>query len=289
MLRPVAARVAESVVLAEGRRLWRLNRQDALMPLARGQKLQVGAYLMLHDYAEAQLHTRRASMEEAHQAEEGWRFSCPGLTEEQVCQRGLRKPFSFDRDGQAALGHLVRICGALQRCGLRPPQRLLELGCGHGWLAEALATMGFEVCATTLSCREVEVSCARVEALRARGLPAALEYREAPMETVADAVADLLPFEAVVIYEALHHVYDWRRALTSAYRCLAPGGWLLICNEPNVLHPLVSYRMARLLGVQERGFSRRALRRQLRAAGFGEVVVLGNHLPLTSNWLAARR
>lgn len=193
MLRPLAAGLAGSALLAEGRRLWELNCQDVLLPLARGQKLQVGVYLMLEDYAEDRLHLRRPNMEEAHRAEKAWRFSCPGLTEEQVSRRGLRKPFTFDRDGQEALGHLVQICRALQRCRVAPPARLLELGCGHGWLAEALAVMGFEVCATTLSLREVEVSRARIDALRAKGLPAALEYREASMEAVDEVVAGQRP------------------------------------------------------------------------------------------------
>lgn len=100
---------------------------------------------------------------------------------------------------------------------------------------------------------------------------------------------DSVPFDAVIVCEALHHVYDWRRALGAAYACLGDGGWLLICNEPNVLHALVSYRLARLLGVQEVGFSRRELVRQLRAVGFKETVVLGRRLPLTSHWIAARR
>ena len=276
-------------MLAEGRRLWELNRQDLQLPLGRSQKLRIGAYIMLQDYSEDRLHLRQPSMEQAHRAETDWRFSCPGLTEEQICRRGLRKPFSFDRDGQAALGHLVRICLALQRCKVKPPQRLLELGCGHGWLAESLAIMGFEVCATTLSRREVEISRSRVDAIRAKGLTAELEYREASMEAIHSAVADRIPFDAIIVHEALHHVYDWRRALSSAHRCLGDGGWLLICNEPNVLHSFVSYRMARLTGVQERGFSRGELLRQLRAAGFKELVVLGNRLPLTKHWLAARR
>ena len=289
VLRPLAAGLATSALLAEGRRLWELNRQDLLVPLDRSQKLMVGAYLMIHDYARGRLRLRRETMEEAHRAEQDWRFSCPGLTEEQVSRRGLRKPFSFDSEGQAALMHLVRLAQALQRCGVKPPQRLLELGCGHGWLAEALAIMGFDVCATTLSPREVEVSRGRVDAIRAKGLDAALEYREASMESVHEAVGDRAPFDAAFVYEALHHVYDWRRALRSAHACLAAGGWLLLCNEPNVLHPLVSYRMARLLGVQELGFRRGELVRQLRAAGFREILNLSRRRPLSPHWIAARR
>ena len=188
----------------------------------------------------------------------------------------------------AALGHLPRICQALQRCDVRPPGRLLELGSGHGWLSEALAIMGYDVCATTLSRHEVEAARARVASIRAKGLPAHLEYREAAMESVDEAVSDLPLFDAAVVYEALHHVWDWRQALCAARRCLREGGWLFIVNEPSLLHPLVSYRMSRLLGVQEAGFLRGALLRELRRAGFCEVRVLGSRLPLAKHWLAAR-
>lgn len=259
-----------------------------LLPLDRGQKLQVGGYLILKDFAEDRLRLRQPTMEQAHRAEQDWRAACPGLTEEQVSQRGLRKPFSMEGDSMTALGHLPRICQALQRCDVRPPRRVLELGSGHGWLAEALAIMGFDVCATTLSRHEVEVAQARIASIRAKGLPANLEYRVAAMESVDQAVSDLPPFDVAVVYEALHHVWDWRQALCVARGCLLEGGWLFIINEPGLLHPLVSYRMARLLGVQEAGFSRGALLRQLRRAGFREVRVLGSRLPLAKHWLAAR-
>ena len=108
------------------------------------------------------------------------------------------------------------------------------------------------------------------------------------METVDEAVSDLPPFDGAVIYEALHHVWDWRRSLQAARGCLRRGGWLFIINEPGLLHPLVSYRMSRLLGVREAGFSRAALLRQLRRSGFGPVRVLGSRLPLAKHWLAAR-
>jgi ubiquinone/menaquinone biosynthesis C-methylase UbiE len=55
------------------------------------------------------------------------------------------------------------------------------------------------------------------------------------MEEVCAATEHLGPFDAVFVYEALHHAYDWRKACAEAYRCLKPGGWFLLCNEPNLL------------------------------------------------------
>ena len=68
-----------------------------------------------------------------------------------------------------------------------------------------------------------------------------------PMESVADFLQDkeVLPFDVVFVFEALHHAYDWHQSLKSAFECLKPGGWLIICNEPNLIHTFVSYRIAK--------------------------------------------
>lgn len=86
----------------------------------------------------------------------------------------------------------------------------------------------------------------RIASIEAKGIQSRLEYLVSAMESIVAEVEDVLPFDAVLVYEALHHAYDWHQSVQSAFSCLKPGGWLLICKEPNIFHTYTSYRIARL-------------------------------------------
>ena len=203
----------------------------------------------------------------------------------------MRKPFWSARAIRHFMGMFARLAAAFHTLGVRPPQSVLELGCGKGWMAEMLAQMGYRVLGTTLTEIDVAHASPRVDALRAKGIPAELSFRACPMETVDEAVGDAGPFDAAFVFEALHHAYDWRRSLTAAGRCLRPGGWLVLANEPNLLHTLVSYRVARLTGTHEIGMSRRAIRAHLLANGFSTVRILGGRpgFFVRAHWIAAQK
>jgi SAM-dependent methyltransferase len=130
-----------------------------------------------------------------------------------------------------------------------------------------------------------------VKSLEAKHLAVKLEYRTSPMETVDQAVAERIPFDAVFVVAALHHAFDWRQAVQAAYNCLKEGGWLVIANEPNALHVFLSYRLAKLGGRHEVGFTRTELVRRLRRTGFRKVVCLRNRASfyVRHHWLAARK
>jgi SAM-dependent methyltransferase len=94
------------------------------------------------------------------------------------------------------------------------PERILEVGCGWGELAERLAeATGAEVVATDLSPHMVELA-------RARGLDS----------RVADVQALPFPdrsFDVVVAAWMLYHVPDLDRGLAELARVLRPGGTLV--------------------------------------------------------------
>jgi cyclopropane-fatty-acyl-phospholipid synthase len=101
------------------------------------------------------------------------------------------------RSLQQAQGAKVR--RALDECGLKPGQRLLEVGCGWGAVAEAAAAdMGAHVTGVTLS--DEQLSYAR-ERLNRRGLSHRADlrlqdYRDIPDEPF-DAIVSIEMFEAV--------------------------------------------------------------------------------------------
>ena len=169
-------------------------------------------------------------------------------------------------------------------------QKILELGCGAGWVAEFLAATGFDVCGTTISEWDVTDANLRIKSLEAKGIVPALRFVATPMESVHAAVGAGV-FDAVFVYEALHHAFDWRETMRAAFACLKPGGWMLVCNEPNLLHTFASYRVAKLSNSREIGFSRGELKAELRRTGFKKVTSTGVklHCWFRPHWLLAQK
>lgn len=289
--RALARALTKTPWLRGGAALWEKNRSDWHLPLSRADKLRCGTYLILRDYAEGRFPPRFDDREAAHEAEIAARSSLPGVDERQFVEAEMRKPFLWGGGQELYLGKYLRVCELLERCEVGPPSRLLELGCGSGWTAEFLALAGFNVTATTIAPADVEDARHRAPTLAAKGLDSTLEFRASPMEKVDETVRDLPAFDAVLVFEALHHAFAWPEAIDAAYRCLRPGGWLLLCDEPNWLHTFVAYRVAKLSNTHEIGFTRGELRRKLREAGFQSIVVARNRLGflVRPHWLAAQR
>lgn len=88
---------------------------------------------------------------------------------------------------------------ALDACGVREGQRLLEIGCGWGALAEAAAReRGAQVTGVTLSTEQLAYATQRVQdaGVAARVDLRLQDYRDIP-ETGFDAIASIEMFEAV--------------------------------------------------------------------------------------------
>jgi 2-polyprenyl-6-hydroxyphenyl methylase/3-demethylubiquinone-9 3-methyltransferase len=99
------------------------------------------------------------------------------------------------------------------------PGRILDVGCGAGFLANALASEGHRVSGVDMSRGSLKIAAAhRPESLKARGGPAyavadayRLPYRDAS-------------FDAVTALDFLEHVTAPERVLAEAARILRPGG-----------------------------------------------------------------
>jgi trans-aconitate methyltransferase len=88
-------------------------------------------------------------------------------------------------------------------------ERILDLGCGDGFLTERLAALGCDVVG-------VDASAEQVAAARRRGLDARVAR--------AEALAFDAEFDAVFSNAALHWVKDARGAIAGVARALRPGG-----------------------------------------------------------------
>jgi methionine biosynthesis protein MetW len=106
---------------------------------------------------------------------------------------------------------------------LEPGERVLDSGCGPGFLAGLLKEHGIDVVGT-------DVSRVGPERTRARGVPA----QQVDLDTEALPFPDG-EFDAVVANSNLEHLFYLRRHVAECVRCVRPGGkfiWLV----PNIGH-----------------------------------------------------
>ena len=282
--------MAQSVFLSKGKRLWEENVENWDLRLTKIEKVQVGLYIILEDFSQGLFPPRFTDQQEAYRNEINLMNSMPGVSTEQAIQLSLSKPFWWDFTERYFQSYSM-LFQDFKKLGVRPPAKLLELGCGGGWMAEFLAITGFDVTATTLAPQIESDGGKRLKSIEAKGLEVKLKYLAAPMETIDTHVSDRIPFDCVFVYEALHHAYDWKETIGAAFKCLVPGGWLLIAREPNYCHTAVSYRIAKISKTHEIGFTPKELRSELRAAGFTDIQMLRNrmHLLYKPIWMAARK
>ena len=167
---------------------------------------------------------------------------------------------------------------------LAPPSTVLDVGCGAGSFAGALAEAGFAVIG-------VEVAAEAVR--RARSNFPALEFlvvgeRELPFPPDS--------FEGAWLGEVLEHVQDGLGLLAQVDRVLVPGGRLALSTPDH------SWGLRLRLGLSRRAFERhfeprsdhvrfftaRTLEALLAAAGFDEIRIRRERGVLLASALAPR-
>ena len=154
--------------------------------------------------------------------------------------------------------------------------RVLEVGCGPGWVTEILALMGFQVDALDPSQSMIEIARERLEACR-------MHHRlngELPVQFHCCALEECeLPddaFDGVLFHESLHHVVDERDGLRQVFRMLRPGGIMGVSGESlwepgnRVLERSLEVEMEQY-GTLENPFTCEYLDRLLRECGFDKV------------------
>jgi 2-polyprenyl-3-methyl-5-hydroxy-6-metoxy-1,4-benzoquinol methylase len=266
------------------------NKADWNLPVSRTDSLLICLHLILSDYAAGLFPPAHLDRATAHEKERQYGHGLGGVSWEEFQAKEMRKPFWDANAADKYLNGFVRLLRLFESLGLASGSRILELGCGSGWMAEFFAAAGYNIVATTIAASDGDAVERRAAALRAKGVTSEFVFKLTPMEEVDQAV-ELNSFDAAFVYQALHHVYDWKAALTAALQTLKPGGWLIIADEPNVLHTFTSYRMGKLSGTHEIGLSRRQIIRCLREAGCREVHTIRPRFDdrLHPLWLVARK
>jgi 2-polyprenyl-6-hydroxyphenyl methylase/3-demethylubiquinone-9 3-methyltransferase len=98
-------------------------------------------------------------------------------------------------------------------------KRVLDVGCGGGILADAMARRGAEVLGIDLAVKPLKV--AQLHAIEAA--TPRIAYREVAVESLAEEMADA--FDVVTCMEMLEHVPDPGSIVAACGRLVKPGGW----------------------------------------------------------------
>ncbi|WP_284945164.1 bifunctional 2-polyprenyl-6-hydroxyphenol methylase/3-demethylubiquinol 3-O-methyltransferase UbiG [Acidisoma cladoniae] len=112
---------------------------------------------------------------------------------------------------------------------------ILDIGCGAGLLAEALAKAGFSVLG--LDAAEAAIAAARVHA-QGQNLP--LRYRAGRIE---DVIAEGTRFPVVTALEVIEHVPDPQVFLQRLAEVLEPGGLLFVSTLNRSLRSLLTAKI----------------------------------------------
>ena len=99
-------------------------------------------------------------------------------------------------------------------------KQMLDIGCGGGLLAEAMARQGAEV--TGIDAGKEMIAVARDHAEQSN---LNIHYQHTHVEAFAPTAT---PFDAITCMELLEHVPDPRSLLKAAASCLKPGGHLFL-------------------------------------------------------------
>ena len=126
--------------------------------------------------------------------------------------------FEGDRTRPLAPAQAAKLRRAIAATGVRPGERLLEIGCGWGAVAESAAREGIDVVGVTLSSEQL--AWARSRLLHA-GVAQRADLRLQDYRDVPDG-----PFDAIVsieMFEAVGREY-WDAYFQTLQRQLKPGG-----------------------------------------------------------------
>jgi 2-polyprenyl-6-hydroxyphenyl methylase/3-demethylubiquinone-9 3-methyltransferase len=111
------------------------------------------------------------------------------------------------------LGHIERLAGGLAG------RRVLDVGCGGGILAEAMAAKGASVTGIDLADKPLKV--AKLHQVESHS---PVEYRLVSAETIAKE--EPAAFDVVTCMEMLEHVPDAASVVRACSTAVKPGGWV---------------------------------------------------------------
>jgi SAM-dependent methyltransferase len=157
---------------------------------------------------------------------------------------------------------------------LPPGARILDVGCGSGWLCEYFARLGYDVTGIDISPELIDMARERLASVpfgadHERGLTSRFLVHDIEQTPLNET------FDAVICYDALHHFEDEHTVLRNIHAMLSHGGQLFVLEGElpaagsDTEEELRS--VMRQFETLESPFARDYLLRLLRANGFAVV------------------
>ncbi len=163
---------------------------------------------------------------------------------------------------------------------LPPGARILDVGCGSGWLSEYFARFGYNVTGIDISPGLIELARQRLESLPfAADHEHGTTYRFLVHDIEAAALDE--KFDAIVCYDALHHFADERAVFKHLFAMLPYGGQLFVMEGEQPAEESASGTELRGVmekyGTLESPYSREYLLTLLHESGFA---VAGDYISI---------
>src|SRR5689334_19917192 len=139
------------------------------------------------------------------------------------------KPARYKNEGmdEGTHRHFCDFANIAVTLALPPGSRILDVGCGSGWLSEYFARLGYVVKGIDISSDLIEMARERVARV-----PYGVDH-ETPLQCtfeVHDVEAGPLPekFDAIICYDSLHHFEDENSVMGNLAKMVNVGGTLFI-------------------------------------------------------------
>jgi SAM-dependent methyltransferase/uncharacterized protein YbaR (Trm112 family) len=172
---------------------------------------------------------------------------------------GYKAPFNhWTPEHTIYLIRLFSFClPLLQRNG--PIQVVLDAGCGYSWTTDWLLKIGFEPIGVDITRAYLDIAASRLAA----SLPHLVVADTENLPIQSSAV------DAILCYEAFHHIPDRKKAVQQFFQVLKPGKSVVFA-EPGSDHEHAqrSIDVMEKYGILERGMSLADVRGYVRGSGF---------------------
>ena len=153
---------------------------------------------------------------------------------------------------------------------LPPGARILDAACGSGWLSEYFARLGYDVTGIDISPDLIEICRDRIAALPSTDHEEKIRCRFRVHDLELGPLDE--KFDAILCYDAMHHLEDAASAIRHLAAMLPIGGVLFILEgnrpAPGSETEAELAEVMRKFGTLESPFDREYLGRLLDAAGF---------------------
>jgi len=145
-------------------------------------------------------------------------------------------------------------------------EKIIELGCGPGWLAIFLAKFDFRLTAYDISPEMIKIS-----KMRNQQEGVGVNFKLLDIEDASDPT-EFNQNDVVIIYDTLHHCRSDEAVLRNAVKYIKNNG-ILILAEPNIIHQNspCALRAIKRYGVTERGLKFSKLKNILKKNGLKKI------------------